>query len=279
MTTETPVNAEVAVAPVAPVAPAEPVTDQQTLMGYAAAEAATTTVPNDAGVIQTPSDNTQEDAPWYLAEGVVGQGVKPEYLLEKYSSVDAQAQGYKEIFDKLSAHQGAPTEYNLDFIKESGVEIDPNQPQFKEFMELSKEENISQKYFQQAISKYIELEKVRTPNMEEERAKLGPDGAETMNTIRQWAINTLPADEAQALCYMAVSAAGVRALDKLRNGSQPSSIPTDATKIPKPVALNTVAQLQQEMVDNLNKYNTDANYRAEYSKRLAQACHAENTQL
>ncbi len=273
MTTETPVNAEVAVTP------AEPVTDQQTLMGYAAAEAATTTVPNDAGVIQTPSDNTQESAPWYLADGVVGQGVKPEYLLEKYSSVDAQAQGYKEIFDKLSAHQGAPVEYNLDFIKETGVEIDPNQPQFKEFMELSKEENISQKYFQQAISKYIELEKVRTPNLEEERAKLGPDGAETMNTIRQWAINNMPADEAQALCYMAVSAAGVRALDRLRNNSQPSSIPTDATKIPKPVALNTVAQLNQEMVDNYDKYKADANYRAEYSKRLAQATMAEQTQL
>ena len=80
MTTETPVNAEVTVAPVAP---AEPVTDQQTLMAYAAAESATTTVPNEAGIIQAPSDNTQEAAPWYLAEGVVGQGVKPDYLLEK----------------------------------------------------------------------------------------------------------------------------------------------------------------------------------------------------
>ncbi len=146
-------------------------------------------------------------------------------------------------------------------------------------MELSKEENISQKYFQQAISKYIELEKVRMPNLAEERAKLGPDGAETMNTIRQWAINNMPADEAEALCNMAVSASGVRALDRLRNGLQPSSVPTDATKIPKPVALNTVAQLKQEMIDNHNKYNTDENYRAEYTKRMTQACYAEKTQL
>ncbi len=275
MTTETPVNAEV----VAPAAAPAPNTEPPTLMGYVAEAPVTTTVPNEAGVIQTPSENTQEAAPWYLADGVAGQGVKPEYLLDKYKSVDEQAQGYKEIFDKLSAHQGAPVEYNLDFIKESGVEIDPNQPQFKEFMELSKEENISQKYFQQAISKYIELEKVRMPNLEEERAKLGPDGAEMMNTIRQWAINNMPADEAEALCYMAVSAAGVRALDRLRNGSQPSSVPTDPTKIPKPVSVNTVAQLQQEMADNLNKYNTDENYRAQYTKRMAQACQAEKTQL
>ncbi len=274
MTTETPVNAEVAA-----VTPVEPVTDQETLMAYSAVAPVTTTVPNEAGVIQTPSENTQEAAPWYLAEGVVGQGVKPEYLLEKYSSVDAQAQGYREIFDKLSAHQGAPTEYNLEFIKESGVEIDPNQPQFKEFIELSKEANISQNYFQKAISKYIELEKVRMPNLEEERAKLGPAGAETMNTIRQWAINTLSADKAEALCNMVVSAAGVDALDALRHSMQPSSIPTDATKIPKPVALNTVAQLNQEMLDNYPKYKSDENYRKEWSKRMTQATVAEHTQL
>ncbi len=271
MTTETPVNAEMTVV--------EPVTDQQTLMGYAAAETATTTVPNEAGVIQTPSDTTQEAAPWYLAEGVIGQGVKPEYLQDKYKSVEEQAKAFVALETRFGSHKGAPPEYNLEFIKESGVEIDPNQPQFKEFMELSKEENISQKYFQQAINKYIELEKVRAPNLEEERAKLGPDGAETMNKIRQWAINTLPADEAEALCNMAVSAAGVRGLDKLRNGLQPSSIPTDATKIPKPVALNTVAQLNQEMLDNYDKYKADPNYRAEYSKRLAQATVAEQTQL
>lgn len=275
MTVETPVNAEV----VAPVAAPAPTTEPQTLMGYEAPPVPTTTVPNEAGVVQVPSDNTQEAAPWYLAEGVAGQGVKPDYLLEKYSSVDAQAQGYKEIFDKLSAHQGAPVEYNLEFVKESGVAIDFNHPQFKKFIEFSKEKNINQEYFQEAISTYIELEKGKMPNLAEEREKLGVEGAKQMDVNRQWAINNLPADEAEAFCHFPSSAAGVRALDRFRNSMQPSSIPTDATKIPKPVALNTVAQLQQEMVDNLNKYNTDENYRAEYSKRMAQACHAENTQL
>lgn len=269
MTTEVPVNAEV-----------QPTAEPQSLMDYPGETSQTpTTVPNDAGVIQTASENTQEAAPWYLTDGVVGQGDKPTYLQDKFKNMGAQAKAFVELETRFGAHKGAPTEYNLDFIKETGVEIDPNQPQFKEFIELSKEENISQSYFQKAISKYIELEKVKTPNMEEERAKLGPDGAEKMNTIRQWAVNTLPADEAQALCYAATSAAFVRALDKLRNGVQPNAIPTDPQMVPKSIPVNTVSQLRQEMTDNYDKYKVNEGYRKSINERLGVATKVESTQL
>lgn len=264
------------VAPSVPVPPAAP----QSLMGDLTQAAAQTIVHNDNGSIQTPSANTQMETPWYLAEGIAGQGEKPEYLLtDKYKSVADQAKGYKEIFDKLSAHQGAPQEYNLEFIKETGVAIDPNQPQFKAFIESSKEANINQKYFQETVSKYIELEKSRFPNPEEERAKLGPDGAEKMNVLRQWAVNTLPADEAEAICYAATSAAFIRAIDKLRNGTQPTTTPADPKLIPPHLPMSSVAQLNQEMTDNWEKYKSDPTYRQEHLRRLEIATAAEGTRI
>lgn len=281
---------EPTVAPTAPVAPeGVPLAQSpgvpasgnpQSLMDYVPATTETLTRPQEGGIVQAPSDNTQEAAPWYYAEGKAGEGPRPEYLLDKYSSLDAQAKGYQEIFEKLSGHQGAPAEYNIEFLKETGVPIDPNQPILKEFMEMSKDENISQKYFQKAMECYTKLEKLARPNLEEERAKLGVDGAEKMATIRQWAINTLPADEADAICYAATSASFVRALDRLRNSSQPIAIPTNPNLIPKQgFAPSTESQLYQEyMVDNYDKYGTDENYRKEYTERLELAIRAQDRQ-
>lgn len=266
MTTETPE----APAPETPVTPPAP----QSLME--APNTPTLTENLDTGLVNAPSSDTTEPSPWYLAEGVVGQGDKPEYLQDKYNSVSDQAKAYVELSTRFGAHKGAPTEYDLKFIEESGVAIDPNQPQLQEFMKLAKDQNVNQQLFQDAVSQYIALEKSRIPTPEEERAKLGEEGAQEMDAIRQWAVNTLPSDEAAAICYAATTAAFVRGMTKLRHSSQQSVVPTDPKMIPVQQQVGSVAQLKQEMADNYEKYCADEPYRKDHYKRMTIAVNRED---
>ncbi len=264
--------------PVAPTVPVPPAA-LQSLMGDLTQVAAETIVHNDDGSIQTPSADTQMAAPWYLAEGIAGQGEKPEYLKDKFTNISEQAKAFTELESRFGGHKGAPEEYNLEFIKESNVAIDPNQLHFKTWLENSKKANISQEYLQETLNTFIGYDQSRTPNPEEERAKLGPDGAEKMNVLRQWAVNTLPADEAEAICYAATSAAFIRAIDKWRNGTQPTTTPADPKLIPPHLPMSSVAQLNQEMTDNWEKYKSDPTYRQEHLRRLEIATAAEGTRM
>ena len=55
---------------------------------------------------------------WYLDEGIVGQGNRPEYLEPKYKSVVEQAKAYKEARKALGAMSGAPETYDLSAFDE-----------------------------------------------------------------------------------------------------------------------------------------------------------------
>ncbi len=270
MTTETTETPEVPTTPpeAAPLPP-----EPQSLME----PLPTTTTQNvNTGLVNAPSTDSAEPSPWYLAEGVVGQGDKPEYLQDKFTSVATQAKAYAELETRMGAHKGAPAEYDLKFIEKSGVTMDPNQPHLQNFLKGAKELHGNQEIVELAVNCFLDYSKTLIPNPEKELADLGEEGIENLNTMRQWAINTLPPDEAAAICYASTSAPYVRAVTKWRHSSQPSVVPTDSKMVPVQQQVGTVGQLRQEMTDNYEKYCGNPTYRKDHDKRMAVAVNRED---
>jgi len=58
-------------------------------------------------------EETQEASSWNYGEGVKGEGDRPEWFNEKYTTVADQAKGYNELQTKLGGFIGAPEEYTL----------------------------------------------------------------------------------------------------------------------------------------------------------------------
>lgn len=247
-----------------------------TIEQNATAEATPTELPQ-AGVMM-PSENTQEASPWYFADGIAGAGEKPEYLQSKYRSVAEQAQAYVALETRFGAHKGAPTEYKVEFPKESGFVLDPNNSILKGYLETAKENNVAQSFIDTSLQAMAAYQQSQMPDAAAQKVLLGEDGAVAMETNREWALNTLPADEAEIVCTTIPSVAWVSLMTRTRNATQPLAVPTNKALLPKSLPVNTVDQLTQERIDNYEKYQNDPIYREESLKRLEMAIKAQNNQ-
>ena len=87
---------------------------------------------------------------WFWAEGVKGEGARPDYLPEKFTTVADAAKARAELEKKLGAFTRAPEAYAVEHLG-----LDPEQHTLKELIGLSKELNMSQDGFDKLISKLM----------------------------------------------------------------------------------------------------------------------------
>lgn len=206
---------------------------------------------------------------WWLAEGIPGQGPKPEFLDDKYQNLAEQAKAYKEVRKALGAQAGAPEAYDFGaFIDE----IDVNNAAIKDFMVYAKENRISQDAFSRTLKTFAEYDKSRQPNIDEEIKKLGEDGPKRIETVQKWAENNLSQKAMKTIGEIGTKADVIELLDELRQYQHHMSVvlPTgdEAATQFKPLSK---AEVQEEMIANYDKYKKDARYRAEISAKFEQA--------
>jgi hypothetical protein len=131
----------------------------------------------DAGNIQP---NTGE---WFLADGVQGTGEKPDYYLDKYSSLAEQAKAYPELQQKFGAFKGSPDEYTMA----DGTEYNSEHPLFAEIQAYGKENNLSQEGYQGLVNVLLDNEKANIAEQEEMTKQvmkdLGPNANERVQNI------------------------------------------------------------------------------------------------
>ena len=231
----------------------------------------------DDKTLASPIEGTKNDvdtahsheADWYLAEGIPGSGVRPDYLESKYKSVADQARAYKEAQKLIGSAVSAPESY--DFGELTG-HIDIDNPHMIEFVNLAKENKLQQDAFSRVLKTFVDYDNSKKPDVNSEIAKLGADGAQKVTTLQNWIKNNLSPGSAKALENLPVKAEVITMLDELRQmhtnamSKVPSNVDAAAT-----FKVLTVADVEAEMLQNYNRYQNDPGYRAQITAKFEQA--------
>jgi hypothetical protein len=180
-----------------------------------------------------------------------------------------QARAYKEAQKLIGSQIAAPESYDFTDLQSH---IDQDNPHIQELITYAKEAKLQQDSFGKMVKKFVDYDQSRRPNVDEEIAKLGADGASKITTLQNWVKNNLSSDAAKALEALPVKAEVVQMLDELRQ-----KFVHNQTKLPGGTAaaaefkVLTVAEVEQEMMNNYNRYNNDPGYRAKITQMFEQA--------
>lgn len=201
-----------------------------------------------------PSEASTPSSDWYYADGIKGDGPKPDYLIDsKYGSVAEQAKGYQELRKALGGFTGAPEgDYELNFAEGdeslANYQLDPEDPALKTFKEFAREQHMSQETFNNLLKfkanaeqAYVEQVKNQMENqtVEEikefqkaELAKLGDNAKERLVSLDTWWKQNFPDFEPEKMHQFATSADFVQMLETIKDKLSYTNVPTQAQANP-----------------------------------------------
>lgn len=231
------------------------------VMGSMDADDATETT----NVVHSDSDVPVEhrEPTWWIADGKPGDGDRPDWLPEKFKSVEDLSKSYHELEKQFTK---MPEDYDLTKAKW----IDPDYEPFKEFTDLARKNRVPNEVMDKmldSVGKYLDEFSI---NYEEEKSLLGDNAKERLALINNWAKSNLSEDSYFALTSNLKTADSIKALEELR-----AKMLGNNTMIPgnnDPVTETaSVEDIEQEMADNLDKYQKDARYRKEITQKIERA--------
>lgn len=219
----------------------------------------------------SPTDNENTDgeggqspestASWYLDADTPMEGDRPEWLPDKFKTVSDLSKSYNELQKRLG---DAPKEY--DFTKAQSW-LDPEYEGIKEFSDYAREKRVPQDVVDKmmdTVGGYLEQFK---PDMSKEREALGENADERLKQLATWAKSNLSEDAFYALTSSMRSADSVQALEEIRD-----MMINNDTKIPNNEGEQSsgysIAELETEMRENLDKYKENPQYRDELSRKF-----------
>jgi len=184
----------------------------------------------------TPPVEAPATPKWYYADGVEGQGEKPEYFNDKkYKSLSEQARAQRELEKKLGGFTGAPDQYEVrisDAFVDKGFELHQDDPFVKGFQEFAKAKGMNQEIFEESLNFYAELELAKAEGIrqytEAQRKELGSNADRRIDDLRKWGSANLPDDLQDGFQAMFTTAASVEAMEMivgklLEKGVNPAS--------------------------------------------------------
>lgn len=210
---------------------------------------------------------------WAWAEGLKGNGEKPDWLNGRYKSVADQAKAYTELEKRFGEFKGAPKEgYQLDTIE--GLEKDS--PLLQQFSKTFAELNLSQSGFERVVNEFVSTHaSIAKASAAEEMKKLGPQGQQMIKETNQWIQNNFPPDVVKAIQGWVMTAEDIKALDMIRSFQPISKIP-NASDMSNTAIFESLEQVKTEKNSNWTKYKDDANYRKNLDDRMAAAVRRSN---
>jgi hypothetical protein len=165
--------------------------------------------------------------------------VRPEYFPEKFwndedgPDVEGLVKSYREMEKNFSqGKHKAPEEYDISFAEQSGIPQDD--PLMERFSSWAKEHGVSQAAFEALAKDYIDMEMSSLEqykvDVQAEKDKLGPDADQIIKSTAEWANGlfnkgVFNEEELEAFKQSAGTAAGVRAMQKLRRFYGEAKIP------------------------------------------------------
>lgn len=217
-------------------------------------------IPDATG--QSAGETAAEPPKWWLDDDTPGSGDRPVWLPEKYKSASDVAKAYKELEKKFGT---APEKY--DWSKGAGW-AEPEYEHFQELESYAKSKHVPQDVFDkmlESVGTYLNEFKV---DYTEEKAKLGDNVAERLNVLNNWAKSNFSEDTYHALTANMKTADAVKAIEEMRTKmiENNTTIPTGNEATAHSGA--TLESVQQELTDNIVKYQNDASYRKAITAKL-----------
>lgn len=149
---------------------------------------------------------------------------RPEFLKEKYKTIEDQAKAYVELEKKLGAHTGAPESYELPEGLTEDSEL------VKAAIETAKELGINQ----QAFDKMLELATVNSQVTQEvsqqvEMEKLGEKAGERLQAVENFLTNKFEGDSEgfEKVKNLVTTAESVQIIEALMSAGKPAGLPTE----------------------------------------------------
>jgi hypothetical protein len=201
--------------------------------------------------------------------------VRPEYFPEKFwndedgPDVEGLVKSYREMEKNFSqGKHKAPEEYDISFAEQSGIPQDD--PLMERFQGWAKEHGVSQAAFEALAKDYIDMEMSSLEqykvDVQAEKEKLGPDADQIIKSTAEWANGlfnkgVFNEEELEAFKQSAGTAAGIRAMQKLRRFYGEAKIPVAQ---PSDEGVPTVEELYA-MVGK-PEYQSDPAFRSKVQK-------------
>jgi hypothetical protein len=212
--------------------------------------------PVEMANISEPKSDTDS---WFTLDGIAGEGDKPEFLQNKFKSLEAQAVAYNELEKRFGSFVGAPEEYEIPEMKEKSFIFEPEHPQMKQFIEMAKGANMSQEVFNKCLDNFVDFVSFGRKEPEDIMGALGENAEQQLSVLNGWISNNFTEQEASLLDDIKGSGADyIRLLQKMRGKTMEQSVPTPAQSAPM-----KKQHTQNDLVDMMK----DSRFRGTYEER------------
>jgi len=196
-------------------------------------------------------------------------GEKPEWLKDKYKSVEDQAKAYAELEKKFGGFTGSPEAgYEIKAPEDLPGEFDMEDPRIEWFQNVAKETNMSQDTFDQMLHGFARMEvEANDPEAAKsiEIQALGKNANARLRDLGDWGKGNLTPDQYEGFKGLATTAAGVEVLEALIAKTSEGKMPTSNTV--RAPGMNEAA-LKEMIADP--KYKESAAFRQEVAEKFEQ---------
>lgn len=209
------------------------------------------------------TDENNQQASWFIDEGVPGVGERPSWLPDKYKSVASLAKHTSELEKRLGT---VPDDYDVSKSRF----IDTDYVPFQELLSTAKDKRVPQEFMDkmfESLDKYVDEFRVDTAD---ELKRLGDNARERVQVLDNWAKANLSKESYEGLTNSLNNAEAIKALEELR-GKMMSNTPQVPNNQGNVSGSASLEDLKLELSNNLQKYKDDPKYRADIGKRLEMA--------
>lgn len=220
---------------------------------------------DDTGV-QESSPTLPTEPEWYLDDNTPGSGARPDWMPSNYKKVSDIAKSYTELEKKLGAFKGAPEKYDV-----ASMELDENDFVLQELSSVGKELNMSQEAFQKVVGRLLSAQETHDKAyLEDQVAALGPDGARMLTEYKNWTKDYLTPEAQEVVGSWVKTADDLKIFNKIMASTTMSNVPS-LNSVHMANNFETVADLRKELMENVDKFEKDKNYRENWISRNARA--------
>lgn len=207
------------------------------------------------------------DGEWLLTSDTKGIGDRPDFMLDKFKSLDEQAKSFAELEKKFGGFTGAPDEYALNMPDGFDGEFDKDSDLLKAGIEFAKDSNMSQEGFDKMLCLWVNDIVANQPNPEAEKMSLGPQAEQRISQVTQFLQNNLDADKYAEISPLMTTADNIKIVEILVNATAPKTAPINGGSNPEGVtASGWEAMMRKTYDDGPHKGQEIQRHDAEYRK-------------
>lgn len=216
-----------------------------------------------------------QEGEWLMTPTLKGIGDKPEFMLEKFKSLDEQAKSFVELEKKFGAFTGAPDEYKLNIPEGVEGEFDAEDPLLKAGIEFAKKSNMSQAGFDEMVSMWVQNSMgADAQDRDAEIQSLGNNSAQRIQNVTTFLQNNMEADDYAKIEPLMTSANSIQIVEMLVNATAPKNPPIDGGANPDGVTKAGLHELRfAKIEDGPNKGELKIQHDKEYRKQVDAYAH------